>query len=572
MPRHSQVIERTAEGFVLRTRFQADMIDEIKAVPGRRYNPEDRSWTIPLQAADVAQALAQKYHLSLIDPQAPPSTNLRQAKAQMQAVLADIKAIRLPQPIPGFTGKLLPWQKEAIQYGLFAPRVLIADDMGLGKTVEALAIIACRQLLRPLLVVPATAKETWAEMIAEFFPGWGIRLLSGTSKKPELIKRGNPHGDTIATLINYDILHHWVPHIHRADAIVFDESHRIKSPTARRTKAAITLVRQLQPQTTLLLSGTPIVNYPADLISQLDALATLPALGGMREFINRYCGPYRDRFGYHIDGATNLDELGIKLRSTCMIRRLRDEVMPDRQAPQVVRVSMSLPLRHQRKYTELEVELKQAYAAVQALAETQDVVNDNKVKAAMSHLRTALAEMKGDFAVEWCKEFLETADNRAMGGIDGKQHVARKLVIYAEHHALVDQLKSSLHALCITGRESATARNLARHAFQENPQHRVIIISAAGNENITLTAASDMLVAELPLTPKDLTQAIARIDRQGQTARVEVFQLVAQGTLDEPLESMLAGKLTIASALDNGNQTRNGGSLTAALLKMLYQR
>ena len=57
-----------------------------------------------------------------------------------------------------------------------------------------------------------------------------------------------------------------------------------------------------------------------------------------------------DTSGYRpsYNGATNLDELNVLLRETCMIRRLMDDVMPE--LPDKVRIPVALEIKNRREY------------------------------------------------------------------------------------------------------------------------------------------------------------------------------------------------------------------------------
>jgi len=85
--------------------------------------------------------------------------------------------------------------------------------------------------------------------------------------------------------------------------------------------------------------------------------------------------------------------------------------------------------------------------------------------------------------------------------------------------------------------------------FQSDPNCRVAIIGMlAGGVGITLTAASHVFFAELHWTPGVLHQAEDRAHRIGQTAEnVHINYLVAKGSLDDAMWSMLCSKVNVVS-------------------------
>jgi SWI/SNF-related matrix-associated actin-dependent regulator 1 of chromatin subfamily A len=91
--------------------------------------------------------------------------------------------------------------------------------------------------------------------------------------------------------------------------------------------------------------------------------------------------------------------------------------------------------------------------------------------------------------------------------------------------------------------------------FQNDAQVRVIIVGIqAGGFGLTLTAARAVAFVQLPWTPGEISQCVDRIHRIGQDAdNVTVFNLVAEGTLEEDMAEMLIGKGQVLDAvLDAG--------------------
>lgn len=561
---------------VLETPYRPHLIEMIKSLPGRWW--DGTVWRVPVRHADAVLEFAQGIGIPMeaTDPQvravieAQEALELEALRHKVSELQELVRGRTSFESVPGLRGELTPWQWDAVRFAAYRRHVLIADDMGVGKTLEALATLALLGSQQPIVICPATAKLTWANEIKRFFPSWGVMILLGTTKGTIEEFKNAEVGAPVVRIVNYDILRHWITQLEDYDALVFDESHKLKNPQAARTKAAMKLIKNKRLKSTLLLSGTPIVNYPAELIPQLQAIEQLKYFGGWQAFVNRYCFPYRDNFGFHMDGATHLKELNLRLRSSCMIRRLKEEVMSSRQPPQINIIHSSVSARDKRLYELQAAKVRQHLLDddEKPTVEISDLdallgepSNDQETAlGALSKLRAELGRMKAGLVVDWVREFLEDTDSAAMSQLDGRTEAPRKLVVYAEHHALVDALTEELHPLRVTGRETMDARQRAIELFQNDPEQRVIVISAAGNENITLTAASDMLFAELPWTPKDLTQAIARIDRQGQTQRVSVHELVVDDTIDIDVLELLSQKLEVsAEAIDGRLNTGTEG-------------
>ena len=109
--------------------------------------------------------------------------------------------------------------------------------------------------------------------------------------------------------------------------------------------------------------------------------------------------------------------------------------------------------------------------------------------------------------------------------------------------------------MVVDGSVRGEKRQAAVNQFQNDPSTRVFIgnIQAAG-VGLTLTAASTMVIAELPYRPADLTQAIARINRIGQTATAMVYYMIAAGTKEIRVCEILQSKQEVISAVLDGER------------------
>src|SRR6202044_288853 len=75
-------------------------------------------------------------------------------------------------------------------------------------------------------------------------------------------------------------------------AVVLDESHYCKNPRAQRTQAAQRLSAVVPREGLVLaLTGTPVMNRPPELISQLRILGRLGDFGSGAQFGKRFRGP-----------------------------------------------------------------------------------------------------------------------------------------------------------------------------------------------------------------------------------------------------------------------------------------
>ena len=187
------------------------------------------------------------------------------------------------------------YQRRAQRHIEETPAAALFLDMGLGKTVVTLswaANLINRLDLRGVLVIaPLRVIEmTWAQEAAKWNHTRWLRVVTvrGSAAERERILREPAD----IYLINYDLviwLTNWLarePSLN-FDAVVFDESSKMKSPSARRFKLIKPFLGWFHRR--LILTGTPAPNSYEDLWSQLYLLDEGARLG-------KYVTHFRDRF------------------------------------------------------------------------------------------------------------------------------------------------------------------------------------------------------------------------------------------------------------------------------------
>ena len=422
-------------------------------------------------------------------------------------------------------GELRPFQRGGVAYALWSRRTFLADEQGLGKTVQALATIEADDAYPAVVVCPASLKLNWQREIEHWLPHRSVTVVSGT---------GGTHDSADIVVLNYEIVH-----AHRArlglrvpKALVLDESHYVKNPRAKRTQAVRRLAGGLAPEALrLLLTGTPVMNHPEELISQLRVIGRLEEFGSGARFARRFQGAgAEERIHWH-------------LRRTCFVRRLKSEVLP--QLPAKRQVVVPVALENEREYRlaeqdvikwlrEQPLDLGELEAKVAAALRAERL-------AQLNALRRLAARGKLGPALAWIHDFLASDE---------------PLVVFAGHREVQDLLLERFpDALHIIGRDSIEQREAAVHAFQagEGPQLLVAATRVAG-QGITLTRASNVAFLDLEWTPAMHDQAEDRLHRIGQHDAVTAWYLLAAETIDETMIELIARKRGIVGAVTDGRR------------------
>ena len=131
---------------------------------------------------------------------------------------------------------------------------------------------------------------------------------------------------------------------------------------------------------------------------------------------------------------------------------------------------------------------------------------------------------------------------------------------------------ASPHALHILGADSPVARDAALRAFQapdDGGRNQLIVcsIEVAGH-GITLTRASNVAFLELDWTPAKHDQAEDRCHRIGQEDTVNASYLLAAGTVDETIATLLERKRAVIGAVTDGLEQDEEGVVDALVREL----
>ena len=579
-------VEVTREGgFVVGFEYDPELVGEVKQIPGRRFNGTTKTWKIPATAEAVGPLLEfvgeNDFDFSprFVERAEELTAEAEKAAAEAGARIEASKAADAKLQVEGLGGELRPFQRAGVAYALEARRTFIADQMGLGKTVQAFAAVQAVDAFPALVICPASLKLNWKREAEKWLPGRSVEVLNG--------KNGDLGADVV--IINYDILHkHAIALKARGfGAIILDESHYTKNHKAKRTKLCRELAKDIPVR--LLLSGTPLVNRPQELLSQLQILDRLDEMGGFWNFAVRYCKAHKTRWGWDFSGAANLDELNQKLRANCYVRRTKEEVLKELPAKQ--RAVLPVGIDNRREYEKAERELIRFIGQAAENDEkrisqaVEEFVKKNSREPGAGELRRIRSGVRNtaEASAERAEQLvrIETLKSTAARGkleevsrwIEDFLESGEKLVVFGWHKEIVDSIAERFCAPKITGDTSMEARQEAVDRFQEDLETRLLVANIrAGGVGLTLTAASNVAFLELGWTPGEHDQAEDRCHRIGQTDSVTAWYLLAEGTIDEEIHALIEAKRSVVDAATEGDGAAAGTSVVADLTERIRSR
>jgi SWI/SNF-related matrix-associated actin-dependent regulator of chromatin subfamily A-like protein 1 len=495
-------------------------------------------------------------HGTWVDPEALTLLQeIREQHAHAEGLVALSAATEGWLEVAGLGGELKPFQRAGVSYLLAQRRAFLADEQGLGKTIEALAALQADgdDAYPAVVVCPASLKLNWLREIERWLPGRSARALTGTGFG------GGGVGAAIAapgvgadiTVVNYDIVAARLDELRALSprALVLDESHYCKNATAKRTQATRQLAETVPADGLVLaLTGTPVMNRPQELISQLRIIGRLSDFGSGAQFGRRFRGPDAYlRLHWH-------------LRSRCYVRRLKTEVLP--QLPPKTRAVVPVELDNEHEYRLAEsdviawlqskpLDLRQLDAKVAAALRAERLVRLNALKllAARGKLAAALA---------WIHDFCSSGE---------------RLVVFAKHReiqrAVFERFPRALHIL---GEDSHAVRDESLREFQapdDGSENQLIVCSIeVAGQGLTLTRSSNVVFLELDWTPAKHDQAEDRCHRIGQQDAVNATYLLAAGTIDETIATLLERKRAVIEAVTDGREQDEEGVVDALVREL----
>ena len=208
----------------------------------------------------------------------------------------------------------LPFQHAGITELMLRPQVLLADEMGLGKTIQVIGYLNETRPRNVLIVCPNNLRLNWLSEIDK----WMDPLLRETYEIEQCLPAWfEPTANLVVA--SYEGLVRWALTLQTCqawDVLVVDEAHYIKNQSTKRSKALFGLQNSIPKK--ILLTGTPICNYPYELFPLINFLD--PRQWPSRAaFERRYC-PYGNKYGYHLSELQQFLREGTHFKSTRTVK------------------------------------------------------------------------------------------------------------------------------------------------------------------------------------------------------------------------------------------------------------
>jgi SNF2 family DNA or RNA helicase len=450
-----------------------------------------------------------------------------------------------------------PYQLKAARTVLrrFRGRGLLCDEVGLGKTIEAGLILKeymLRGLVRKVLIItpPGLVRQWQEEMESKFLIDFVTHDDERFQEAGEeawrqfdrviasLTTARRPEHREIITDIHYDL-------------VIIDEVHHLKN----RNTVSWKFANALQKKYLLLLTATPVQNK----LSELYNLITLLKPGQLkteREFKRQFV----------VRGDPRLPKnRGVlrELLADVMVRNTRTQVnitLPPRRA-HTIRLKLSQP--EQELYTTVSEFVRQAFPAASSAGRFTLQLLQREIGSSAVAVRPTLERLAG--SRERAVASLSPAQRAELGRLtDMAAAVSRqskaeallrllaaseeKAIIFTHFLATLDYLAQLIEEagypfVTYRGGLTRAQKDAAVEAFA-GPA-RIFLSTEAAGEGRNLQFCRRMINFDLPWNPMRIEQRVGRIHRIGQTREVEIYNLCAEGTIEDYILDILDSKINM---------------------------
>lgn len=446
---------------------------------------------------------------------------------------------------PHLESVLRPYQKVGFQWLKTLESCgfggILADEMGLGKTVQVISYLCTleREVVQhpSLIICPASLVLNWSEEIARFAPELNAAVILGnaTERKKRIAQAS--HRDIWIT--SYELLRQDIKLYQELEfyACILDEGQHIKNQSTLVSKA----VKAVSCRQRFVLTGTPIENRLSELWNLFDFL--MPGyLFSHRGFVEKLEKPIIK--SQNPEASEQLR----KLVQPFLLRRIKQEVL--KELPPKIEYIRRIELGE----TERKTYFSAANAAKSALATSGKL----QILAALTQLRQVCCDPS------LCFENYEGETSKLEACLElcaGMSANGHQILLFSQFTSMLDIIRRRLDALGISsytlqGSTPKEQRAKLVKQFNAGGASVFLISLKAGGTGLNLTAADVVIHYDPWWNLAAQNQATDRAHRIGQRQCVQVYKLIARGTIEEKimnLQEKKAALLDVISADTEGS-------------------
>lgn len=445
-------------------------------------------------------------------------------------------------------------------------RALNCDEPGLGKSLQAIAASSGRTaVVAPKMVLDGGVWDTEIEKWAAHPPDFVTAPFSQLNKRTEVLKDAAGNMVRPGTRPLRVLRDDW-----DVDTLIVDEAHYCKGRNTSWTWAVEQIARSARR--VYLLTGTPIVNWAPELFSLLrllfpDECAPGKEFGSYWRWVAKWFEVEKTEKRKTRDGRTMEAHRTIGDLRACekeclarpawdpcehyaefvrtnldgrMIRRLRDDVLPD--LPPLQQVTIECPMTGEQK--RVYGRLKKEFMAQLDSGEALIAWGPGALNVLLDRVTTGVGiAAAGTEPPRDLDELLAHSGKLNRLEFDLKNR-GRPTLVFAHYRHSVEAahqvaLKLGIRAAYIHGGTSPGERGRRVCDFQAGRLDVLVGSLETLSEGLTLTAADLLIFLEKSFKPSRNEQALRRFHRMGQERPCTALDYVTPRTVDAAKRRLL---------------------------------
>jgi SNF2 family DNA or RNA helicase len=246
-------------------------------------------------------------------------------------------------------------------------------------------------------------------------------------------------------------------------------------------------------------------------------------------------------------GAVKNNDKWIAKDKAMMIRRTKSEVLSQLPAKQYVDVELTPTDAQIKDYYKLKVEALDAEKKVEPMT---FAIRARQISACQ-WTEAWEPDPKGKSAkLDWLLEWLDSrgyADN----SLDGKVVIASQFSKVL-HFLQVQLDKAGIKAAILDGSTPNKERDEIQRAFQGEGGIRVVLLSGTMGVGITLDAADDLIMFDMPYDPDRVEQIEDRIHRASNMHHVTIWNLISTNMIDQAIMEKVSKRYKVTRKFLDG--------------------
>lgn len=573
--------------------FQYDpsVIELIKNVPGRRWNSEEKLWTIP--SSNLGMLLNQfkgtmyEHSLNVYSSENIDVTPSLDVSVKIPDVDISDFEFQVAEGMNPYKHQL-----DFIKYASnkAGKGFLLGDDMRLGKSLEVLNLALYRKqhnsnFKRCLIICNiATSRFNWIDDINKHIHSGECGYILGSrikrngditykdsKEKLEDLELNRTYGkkgsDQLPFYIitnvesirykagkSYPIAEAIIDMVNAGEInmIAIDEVHVNMSPQSMQGKVISKIFKDTLGNVEWIpMSGTPVTKSPIDLYLPLK-LVKGHSFKSYWAWCQHYC-IYGGYGNHDIISFKNIPEIKIMLQMN-MLRRLKSQVhdMP----PKNRIIEYVENTGYQKKlYKEHQLDLmSRREAIIHSMNPMTELLILRQINGSPELVDKDI-EIDSSYVKYNAK--LQRLLDLIHEIVDIRQE---KVIIYSNWvkplQTLYKFISKEHKVCCFTGTMKEEVRQKHKRVFINNPNYKILIgtIGALGTAH-TLTVANNVIFYDEPWNPDIRTQAEDRIYGLNTTKTANIYTILTKDTVDDRVHNILANKQMISDYMIDGDMS-----------------